>query len=157
VGVRTFISFIHEDAGVARPLAAFLNHNGYKVFLTADEWMLYAGEIWLDRIRKELGEADIVLVLFSRRSATRPWIHFEAGAAWLSGKLMIPVCIGSLRVEDLPIPYNGIQALSLTDYDSAYYLLRSVHHYGHPDTTMVPPPNQETCNALLKAVGEYGE
>lgn len=104
--MQTFISFVHEDAGVAGPLAAYLRNNGYKVFHTADDWMLHAGEVWLCRIKKELSEAEIVLVLFSRRSVTRAWVHFEAGAAWLAGKLMIPICIGSLRVEDLPIQYR---------------------------------------------------
>jgi hypothetical protein len=153
--VQTFISFVHEDAGVAGPLAAYLRTNGHTVFHTADEWTLHAGKVWLCRIRKELNEAGIVLVLFSRRSVTRAWVHFEAGAAWLAGKLMIPICIGSLRLEDLPIQYRGIQAVALRDYGSAYYLLRSMHHYGHPETTMVPPPNPETCKHLLEALGDY--
>lgn len=108
--MSTFISFIHEDACVAKLLAAVLSKNGHEVFLSADEWTLYAGEIWLDRIKKALNEAEIVLALFSRRSVSRPWIHFEAGAAWLSGKLMIPVCVRAFNVEDLKIPYSGIQS-----------------------------------------------
>jgi len=157
VRVQTFISFVHEDAGVAEPLAAYLRNNGYKVFHTADDWMLHAGEVWLCRIKKELSEAKIVLVLFSHRSVTRAWVHFEAGAAWLAGKLMIPLCIGSLRVEDLPIQYRGIQAVMLRDYGSAYYLLRSMHHYGHSEGTMVPPPSPDTCKQLLDALAAYSD
>lgn len=155
--MQTFISFVHEDSCVAEPLSAYLRENGYKVFHTANEWMLHAGEIWLSRIKKELSEAEIVLVLFSRRSVTRPWVHFEAGAAWLAGKLMIPVCIGSLPAEDLPIQYRGIQAVTLTDYGSAYYLLRSMHYYGDPQTTMVPPPSPDTCKRLLDALTAYSD
>ncbi len=155
---QTFISFIHEDACIATPLAAFFKKNGHKVFLTADEWTLYAGEVWLDRIKKELGEADIVLALFSQSSVTRPWIHFEAGAAWLSGKLMIPVCIGSFRVEDLRIPYSGIQSVHLSDYGSVYYLLRSTfRHRTEPGATMVPPVSStsDEMKALLEALSSY--
>lgn len=155
---QTFISFIHEDACVATPLAAFLKKNGHKVFLTADEWTLYAGEVWLDRIRKELDEADIVLALFSQKSVSRPWIHFEAGAAWLSGKLMVPVCIGSFHVEDLRIPYSGIQSVQLSDYGSVYYLLRSMFRYrAEPGATMIPPVSSTTeeIKALLDALRSY--
>lgn len=155
---RTFISFVHEDSCVAQPLARFLGKSGYKVFLTADEWTLYAGEVWLSRIRKELSEAEIVLALFSSRSVTRPWIHFEAGAAWLSNKLLIPVCVGSFRVEDLRIPYSGIQSVHLTDYGSVYYLLRSMHQHGsEPGATMVPPVNAKTkeLKELLEALSDY--
>ena len=156
--MQTFISFIHEDACIATPLAAFLKKNGYKVFLTADEWTLYAGEVWLDRIKKELSEAAIVLALFSPSSVSRPWIHFEAGGAWLSGKLMIPVCIGSFRVEDLRIPYSGIQSVHLSDYGSVYYLLRSMFRYKSDQRATMPPPVSATTDeikALLEALSSY--
>jgi hypothetical protein len=151
----TFISFVNEDACIAQPLARFLGKNGFKVFLTADEWTLYAGELWLDRIRKELGEAEIVLALFSKRSVSRPWIHFEAGAAWLSNKLLIPVCVGSFRAEELPIPYRGIQSVHLTDYGSSYYLLRSMSRYC---SGSVPPPissASEEVKELSLALSAY--
>lgn len=156
--MQTFISFVHEDACIAHPLATFLRKNGYQVFFTDDNWVLHAGEVWLNRIKQELTEAEIVLLLFSRRSVARPWIHFEAGAAWLSGKRMIPVCVGRFRVKDLPIPYNGLQAVSLTDYESAYHLLRSMHHYrSEPNATMVPPPNDEACYQLLNILSTYAD
>lgn len=91
--MSVFVSFVHQDSSVAKALADFLRKNGNEVFLTADDWLLYAGEVWLDRIREELARADVVVTLISQRSIGRPWIHFEAGAAWLSGKLLIPVAL----------------------------------------------------------------
>lgn len=156
MGLNTFISFVHEDACVARAVGDLLGQHGCNVFLTADEWALYAGEIWLDRIRRELSAAEIVIVLFSRRSVGRPWIHFEAGAAWLTDKMMIPVCIGSFMVEELPVPYSGIQAVALKDYGSIYYVLRSIHHrFARQGATTPPPPTPESCGALLTALGQY--
>jgi len=56
----------------------------------------------------------------------RPWVNFEAGAAWLADKPIIPVCYGNLSKDALPHPYSAIQALNLPS--EAYYLLKSVNH-----------------------------
>jgi hypothetical protein len=56
----------------------------------------------------------------------RRWVNFEAGAAWLADKPIIPVCYGNLSKDALPHPYSAIQALNLQS--EAYYLLKSVHH-----------------------------
>jgi hypothetical protein len=139
-----FISYVHEDYEIANALTNLLRDKEVgctNVFFTGNEWLLYAGEIWLDRIRAELTAAKVVLCLFSPRSMGRPWLHFEAGAAWLTNRILIPVCIGGLGREDLQIPYAGIQSVTLTDTHSAYYLIRSICKYiplksGFP----VPPP-----------------
>jgi hypothetical protein len=95
-----FISYVHEDHEIAKSLASFLREPEccnpplgasvppatYSVFFTGDDWLLYAGEIWLQRIREELTAAKVLLSLFSPYSVERSWVHFEAGAAWLSNK-----------------------------------------------------------------------
>jgi len=43
----------------------------------------------------------------------RPWVNFEAGAAWLAGKKIIPVCYGNLSSDALPHPYSAIEAVNL--------------------------------------------
>jgi hypothetical protein len=63
--------------------------------------------------------------MLSQRSVARPWVNFEAGAAWLADKMLIPVCYGNLSKDALPHPYSGIQALNLPS--EAYYLLKSVN------------------------------
>jgi hypothetical protein len=109
----------------------------------------YAGEVWLSRIKEELTAARVVLSLFSPASAARPWVHFEAGAAWGADKVLIPVCIRGFTVNDLPVPYAGIQAITLADSESAYYLLRSLSRHmrtGVPGARFAtdPPPFPET-------------
>ena len=64
--------------------------------------------------------------MLSKRSVARPWVNFEAGAAWLVDKTLIPVCFGRLSKNVLPHPYSAIQALNLQS--EAYYLLKSVTH-----------------------------
>jgi len=142
---KIFISFIHEEETVAKALQRFLqNYLGkeQEVFLSSDEWKVYAGEIWLQRIREELESASIVILLLSRTSVSRPWVNFEAGAAWLTNKIIIPVCFGDLSKGNMPIPYSGIQALNLDEH-GAYYLIASLFHYLskiHPTRPFLPPP-----------------
>jgi len=96
------------------------------VFLLSDKSHIYAGDLWLQKIKDALSAAEIVILMLSQRSVARPWVNFEAGAAWLAGKSIIPVCYGNLSKDALPHPYSAIQALNLPS--EAYYLLKSVNH-----------------------------
>lgn len=133
-----FISFIHEEQTVATALQQLLRASlgNQNVFLSSDEWQIFAGEQWLDRIKEELSPAKVVVLMLSPRSVQRPWVNFEAGAAWLTGKILIPACFAGLSKGALPKPYSNIQALDLPD--DAYYLIRSVAH--HLKFPIVPPP-----------------
>jgi hypothetical protein len=124
-----FISFIHEEEKVADALKTFLGEKLGKessAFLSSDKWQIFAGEDWLRRITDELKSAKVVILMLSTQSVTRPWVNFEAGAAWTKGIPLIPVCFGGLSKERLPKPYSSIQALNLRD--ESYYLVSSVHH-----------------------------
>jgi hypothetical protein len=126
-----FISFIHEDIEVARGVQRLLAEAlslGDEVFLSSDKTQVYAGEEWLSKIRTSLSAARVVVVLLSEKSVARPWINFEAGAAWLSSeKVVIPCCYGHLSKEKLPHPYSSLQAVDLPM--DAEYLVMSVHHH----------------------------
>jgi hypothetical protein len=129
-----FISFIHEESETAEALQRFVNQmlsGQAKAFLSSDKFQIYAGELWLERIFKELSAAKVVLLLLSERSVTRPWVNFEAGAGWLTDKKIIPVCIKDLTKENLPKPYSSLQSIDLKYTDEQLYLIRSIaHHLG---------------------------
>ena len=150
---KVFISFIHEEQDIAEAVQSLLREDldTREIFLSSDQWQVFAGEIWLDRIRTELSAAKVVVLLLSQESVGRPWVNFEAGAAWLSGKAIIPVCYGGLAKSNLPKPYSGIQALDLRE--ESYYLVSSVAHY---IGVLPPPPGPleppESCRRLWKAL-----
>jgi hypothetical protein len=149
-----FISYIHEEQRIAEAVQAFLKQNLQRlvprgVFLSADDWQVFAGEIWLERIRQELQEASVVVLMLSQESAARPWINFEAGAAWLANKALIPVCFGGLTKGHMPKPYSGIQGLDLPD--DSYYLLRSVQRHLDPSGLPLPPPVESYEIAEIRA------
>lgn len=113
-----FISFIHEEKEIAEAVKTFLREKletHSDVFLSSDMWSIYAGEDWLKKMKEELVPAKVVLLMLSPESVRRPWVNFEAGAAWLTDKVIIPVCIRGLRPEDLPKPYSNFQGLKLED------------------------------------------
>jgi hypothetical protein len=108
-----------------------------QLFLSSDEWQILAGENWLDRIFRELRESRVLVSLMSPTAVGRPWVNFEAGAAWVAGKPVVPVCFGGQARDQLPKPYSVLQAVSLPD--DGYYLMRSVAHHLAANC-LVPPP-----------------
>src|SRR5918999_3654152 len=84
---KVFISFVHEDRTVAEAVKALIEHDlklRGQVFMVTDQSQLRAGDDWLKKIHDELTSADVVPVMLSKRSITKPWVNFEAGAAWLA-------------------------------------------------------------------------
>ncbi|MGC1687375.1 MAG: toll/interleukin-1 receptor domain-containing protein [Candidatus Acidiferrales bacterium] len=127
-----FISYIHEEKTVAVCVQRFLRAilgSSAEPFMSADTWQVYAGERWLDRIVEELKNAKVVLLMLSPESVKRPWVNFEAGAAWVRDIIIIPVCFGGLKKGELPKPYSSLQAVDLMDEDDRYYLANSVAHH----------------------------
>jgi len=147
-----FISFIHEEKKIAEAVKAFLREKleiQSDVFLASDMWTIYAGEDWLKKIKEELASARIVLLMMSKEAVSRPWVNFEAGAAWLTDKVIIPVCFGGLRMESLPKPYSNFQGLSLEDDYGPYYLVTSIHHHMKPNS-LTPPPFPPSDSEVAK-------
>jgi hypothetical protein len=165
---KIFISFIHEEKKIADAVQDLIRdqlgsqlEGSAGVFLASDQWQVYAGENWLERIRKELTESKVVILMLSNQSVGRPWVNFEAGAAWLQeGKVIIPVCFGGLTKDNLPKPYSSIQSLNLKE--EAYYLITSICHHlgtgGLPLALIPPPPSSQyqpdSSYAKLRAVLE---
>jgi hypothetical protein len=131
---EVFISFIHDETGYAKAVNAFLRQifdATIQPFMSSDQLQVYAGEKWLERIMDELKTAKVVILMLSKRSVQRPWVNFEAGAAWTRDIVTIPVCYGGFRKADMPKPYSSLQAVELDKIGDDEYLAISVaHHLG---------------------------
>lgn len=136
---KVFISFIHEEVEYAKLVHVFIREvlgEGSESFLASDPFQIPAGEMWLEKIKAELEQAKVMVLMLTRISVERPWVNFEAGAAWILNKKIIPVCFGGLQKGTLPKPYSSYQALDLFEPQDQYYLVTSIaKHLG-----MVPPP-----------------
>jgi hypothetical protein len=127
---RVFISFVHEDQQVAEAVKKAIEYDlkiPRQVFMISDPMQVSAGADWLERIRTELSAAEIVVLMMSARSVKRPWVNFEAGAGWLAGKTLIPVCYGNMSKGKLPKPYSNFQALDLPSEEA--FLIQSIGRY----------------------------
>jgi hypothetical protein len=142
---EVFISFIHEQERVARAVQGLLRENlrqtpgmnAVEVFMSSDEWQVLAGEVWFDRILRELNAARVLVALMSPQSVSRPWVNFEAGAAWAAGKPVVPICFGGIERDNLPRPYSALQAINLPD--DGYYLFTSVARHLDRHAFVRPP------------------
>jgi hypothetical protein len=97
--------------------------------MSSDTSAIYAGERWMDRIVEELKGAKVVIAILSPESVKRPWVNFEAGAAWVKEIIIIPACFKGLTKDTLPKPYSSLQAINLNSSDDQDYLVQSIAHY----------------------------
>jgi hypothetical protein len=115
---QIFISHITEDAAVATRLKLKLVEDflgQLTVFQSSDTESIAAGEEWLSSINEAIRGSSIFIVLCSPIAIRRPWVNFEAGAAWMRDLPVIPACFAGLRVQDLPMPLSARQGLALND------------------------------------------
>lgn len=112
---QIFLSHAAIDARLAILLGSEINKRrpDLKVFVASQPGDIPAGEKWLDAIESQLDKGDLYIALLTRHSVSRPWLWFEAGSAWLSGKRIWPVTGPGFAKGDIPLPLSARQALSL--------------------------------------------
>ena len=110
-----FVSHISEEAELASILKKHIEvafSDAVKVFVSSDmEEGIEAGQDWLSHVTDALDNAAIELLLCSTLSVTRPWVNFEAGAAWQKKIAVIPVCHSGFYVGELPMPFRVLNAV----------------------------------------------
>lgn len=124
--MRLFVSHIHEEAPLAEAIKAELLTcfgNQINVFLAED---IPLGTNWLNEIQAALTQAQIVLVLFSRASNSRPWINIEAGYGVMAGKQVLPLCHSGFAKSELPVIYGLLQAMDIANSSDVGRLLDQI-------------------------------
>ena len=115
-----FISHISDETEIAQFLKAALTRDflgALDIFVSSDRLTIEAGRRWLDEVDKALKRADVQILLCSRESVGRPWVNFEAGAVWLRGIPVVPICHSGMKVDDLPAPLSMLEGIELTNAD----------------------------------------
>jgi hypothetical protein len=124
-----FISHISDETDIAQWLKGRMHRDflgTLDIFVSSDRATIAAGRKWLDEVDKALKRADLQIVLCSQASVGRPWVNFEAGAVWLRGIPVVPVCHSGLAPEALPVPLSMLEGISLTDNKGLQKLYDSV-------------------------------
>lgn len=113
-----FISHIVEEAeigGAFKSLieSAFLGL--IDVFVSSDTKSIDLGHRWLDQITHALKQCAIEFIICSPASIQREWINFEAGAGWVRGMPVVPLCHSGIEPARLPLPLNLLQGANLNE------------------------------------------
>ena len=158
-----------------RALAGFLKAefetsiSGLRVFVASKAGDIPTGSDWLAEIHQNLRSARLYLLLLTPRSIKRPWVRYEACAAWFSERRRLPVAAAGLDRGAIPFPLAATQVLLLDEIEDASVLFRDlggrlaspeafcsrVRHLGAitPSSAL----DEERIRNVQQAFGELGE
>lgn len=104
-----FLSYSREDKPIARRIVAALEKNGVTVW-----WddLLQGGERFAETTESELGEAEVVVVIWSKTSIRSHWVHDEASRGRDRNRL-VPVSIDGSAP---PLGFGQFQALDMSKW-----------------------------------------
>lgn len=126
---RVFISHISRETELAQGLKQRLEKHFLgllDIFVSSDRKTIQAGSRWLEEVDKALKSADLQIVLCSKESVGRPWVNFEAGAVWLRGIPVIPLCHSGLRPNDLPVPLGMLEGIECSQPEGLHKLYDAI-------------------------------
>ena len=109
-----FISHISTETQLAQNLKQRIGSDFLglvDIFVSSDQKTIQAGSKWLNEVENGLKKADLQIVMCSKESVSRPWVNFEAGAVWLRGIPVIPVCHSGMHLNDLPVPLSMLEGI----------------------------------------------
>jgi hypothetical protein len=127
-----FISFKSEERNEAYKFFDALKSSGYLVWWAED---LQCGQEWHGEIDKAIEEAGAVIVLWSSKSYTSPWVKHEASQA-MAKKIYAPVRTELINIES---PFSRIQATDIINWNG------EINHPGFQNLLvrlkeLLPPP-----------------
>jgi hypothetical protein len=109
---------MNEDQRIALEVKRLIDKQllgGVRIFVSADGDSIQPGDAWLDGIVNAIQECSAMLVIATPDSVARPWVNFESGGGWSSGKRVIPCCTRGMTSAGLPAPLNRLQSLELAN------------------------------------------
>ena len=118
--ITIFVSHISTESALAQAIKRRLQRDFLgmlDIFVSSDQTTIRTGSKWLAAVEDGLKGADVMIVLASPESVGRPWVNFEAGAVWLRGIPVIPVCHSGMTPDKLPVPLSELQAVAVDDAD----------------------------------------
>jgi hypothetical protein len=121
---RIFVSHVSEEEPLAGVLKEWIGKAVGADRVFASSFDIHLGDQWLDQINTALSDSSALIALCSPRSLQRPWVNFEAGGAWGTGRPVLPVCHSGMTREQLPNPLAIFQAVDLDDASACAELVR---------------------------------
>jgi adenylate cyclase len=104
-----FLSYDHEDASRAGPIASALEKAGHSVWWDRH---IHGGAEYNSEIEGAVERADVVVVLWSEKSVRSAWVRDEAAEGRDRGKL-VPVTLDSTKP---PMGFRQYQTIPLSEW-----------------------------------------
>ena len=152
--VEAFVSHLHIESKFADLLRDRLSRDFIglvRVFVSSDSTSIPVGTQWLDGILAALKQAHVQLIICSRESVRRPWLHYEAGGAVIRGVEVIPLCHSGMSPDQLPVPLSMSQGAMLTTSEGLQKLYTRISTLLGSD---VPPVDFVSFAAAFQALEE---
>lgn len=124
-----FVSHITEEALIARELKGLLERSflgAVDLFVSSDLDSNPRGSNWLDNVTDAMRACHMMFLVCSPKSIERPWLNFEAGAAWVKRLPAIPVCHSGMTPSALPLPMKLLGGVVASDYEDMRTILSPV-------------------------------
>jgi hypothetical protein len=125
--IRVFLSYSQEDKKFVERMRNILTHRP-DVQLFQPE-MLTAGEDWRGRLREELLNCNLFMILLSPDSVNSEWVLSELGAAWAVDKPIIAATTEPEASYSLPVSAQGIRYFELQELEKPEVLNRIITGY----------------------------
>ena len=125
--LRIFLSYTAADRAQAHKLRSLLSQPPKSRIFTTE--MLSAGEDWESKLRDELSQCDIFVVLLSPDSVHSEWVLQELGAAWALNKPIIPVVTHPELFSEIPLELRGVQSVEIKDLEKPEVINQILEHY----------------------------
>lgn len=104
-----FLSYDRDDEKRAQALVAALESSGFCIWW---DGLIGGGYAYADRIQEALAESDVVVVLWSKRSAQSHWVRDEAAFGRDRNRL-VPVSIDGTKA---PLGFQQLQTIDLSHW-----------------------------------------
>jgi hypothetical protein len=125
-----FLSYDHEDAALAAPIAAALENAGHLVWW---DRQIHGGAQFNSEIERAVESANAVVVLWSPRSVQSAWVRDEAAEGRDQGKL-VPIALDGTKP---PMGFRQFQTIDLSGWNGR----------------RAPPKMPELLHAIEKVTG----
>lgn len=150
-----FLSHFTHEAKVASALKDFIYSkfgHAVDVFLSSERDSIQLGALWEQKIRQGLRNAKICISLLSEDALSRPWINFEAGAAWFHSATVIPLLHRNLTISSLPHPFRSFEATNATTKQGIHDLVKRIEQKFDLLATL----GADDCQNLANIIVELG-
>jgi hypothetical protein len=84
------------------------------------------GQDFRDAILTALDQCKVAVVLITKNSIKREWVHYESGVVRGLKKRLIPLCIGDVRRSELPSTLANLQACEYGDKASRQNMVATI-------------------------------